>query len=150
VTRARELAVTYPTLSIDAPAAEVARALAEEPVDAVFIEHHGQLQGVVTDLGLLRRLLPGYVLEDPALAQVLEEGAADLLWQRLDGHTAAELLPTKRAEVAQVDDDATLLEVAAAMVRARAPLVAVRDHDGRLLGGITSSRLITRLLGAPQ
>jgi hypothetical protein len=36
------------------------------------------------------------------------------------------------------------------MVRARAPLVAVRDHDGRLLGGITTSRLITRLLGAPQ
>jgi uncharacterized repeat protein (TIGR03917 family) len=150
VTRARELAVTYPTLSTDAPAADVARVLAEEPVDAVFVEHHGQLQGVVTDLGLLRRLLPSYVLEDPALVQVLEEGAADLLWQRLDGHTAAELLPTKRAEVAQVDDDATLLEVAAAMVRARAPLVAVRDRDGRLLGGITTSRLITRLLGAPQ
>lgn len=149
MTRARDLAVTYPTLSTDAPAADVVRILAEEPVDAVFVEHRGQLQGVVTDLGLLRRLLPSYVLEDPALAQVLEEGAADLLWQRLDGHTAAEL-PTKRAEVAQVDDDATLLEVAAAMVRARAPLMAVRDRDGRLLGGITTSRLLTRLLGAPQ
>jgi hypothetical protein len=31
------------------------------------------------------------------------------------------------------------VEVAAAMVRARAPLVAVRDRDGRLLGGITTS-----------
>jgi hypothetical protein len=85
----------------------------------------------------------------PTLAQVLEEGAAELLWRRLDGHTAAELLPTKRAEVAQVDGDATLLEVAAAMVRARAPLVAVRDPGGRLLGGITTSRLISQLLGAP-
>lgn len=149
MTRARDLAVTYPTLPIDAPAAEVARILAEEPVDAVFVERHGQLQGVVTDLGLLRRLLPGYVLEDPALAQVLEGDATDLLGERLDGHTAAELLPTKRAEVAQVDDDATLLEVAAAMVRAGAPLVAVRDHDGRLLGGITTSQLIGRLLGGP-
>lgn len=149
MTRACDLAVTYPSLPADAPAAEVARILAEEPVDAVFIERHGQLQGVVTDLGLLLRLLPGYVLEDPTLAQVLEEGAADLLWQRLDGHTAAELLPTKRAEVAQVDDDATLLEVAAAMVRARAQPVAVRDRDGRLLGGITTSRLLTRLLGTP-
>jgi CBS domain-containing protein len=149
VTRARELAVTYPTLPADAPAADVARVLAEEPVDAVFIERHGQLQGVVSDLGLLLRLLPGYILEDPTLAQVLEEDAADLLWQRLDGHTASELLPAQEAEVAQVDSDATLVEVAAAMVRARAPLVAVRDRDGRLLGGITTSRLITRLLGAP-
>jgi hypothetical protein len=123
--------------------------LAEEPVDAVFIEHHGQLQGVVSDLGLLP-LLPGYVLEDPALAQVLKEGAAELLWQRLEGHIVADLLPTKRAEVAQVDANATLIEVVAAMVRANAPLVAVRARDGRLLGGITTSRLITRLLGAPQ
>jgi CBS domain-containing protein len=59
VTRARDLAVTYPSLPTDAPAADVARILAEEPVDAVFIEHDGQLQGVVTDLGLLRRLLGG-------------------------------------------------------------------------------------------
>jgi CBS domain-containing protein len=150
VTRARELAVTYPSLPADAPAAEVARLLAEEPVDAVFVEHQGQLQGVVTDIGLLTRLLPGYLLEDPTLAQVLEEGAAELLWQRLDGHTAAELLPAKRAGVAQVDSDATLIEIAAAMTRANAPLVAVRDRDGRLLGGITTSQLITRLLGTPQ
>jgi CBS domain-containing protein len=150
VTRARELAVAYPSLPADAPAAEVARVLAEEPVDAVFIEHHGHLQGVVSDLGLLLRLLPGYLLEDPTLAQVLEEDPADLLWQRLEGHTAADLLPAKRAEVAQVDDDATLIEVAAAMTRTNAPLVAVRARDGRVLGGITTSQLITRLLGAPQ
>ena len=116
----------------------------------MFIERHGQLEGVVSDLALLARLLPGYVLEDPTLAQVLEEGAADLLWQRLEGHTAAELLPTKRAEVAQVDGDATLMEIAAAMVRARAPLVAVRDRDGRLLGGITTSRLLTPPAGRPM
>jgi CBS domain-containing protein len=148
VTRARELAVAYPSLPADAPAAELARVLAGEDVDAVFVEHHGQLQGVVSDLVLLIRLLPGYLVEDPALASVLEEGAAELLWQRLEGHTAVELLPAKRAEVAQVDGDATLIEVAAAMARAKAPLVAVRDRDGRLLGGITTSQLITRLLGA--
>ena len=73
-----------------------------------------------------------------------------MLWERLDGHTAAELLPTKRAEVAQVDGDATLMEIAAAMVRARAPLVAVRDRDGRLLGGITTSRLLTPPAGRPM
>lgn len=149
MTRARDLAAPYPSLPVDAPAAEIARVLAEEEVDAVFVEGHDQLQGVVSDIGLLVRLLPGYILEDPILAQVVEEGAADLLWRRLEGHTAAELLPAKRAGVAEVDGDATLMEVAAAMARTSSPLVAVRERDGRLLGGITTSRLITRLLGAP-
>jgi CBS domain-containing protein len=145
--RARDLAVPYPSLPVDAPAAEVARLLAEEQIDAVFVERQGQLQGVVSDIGLLARLLPGYIIEDPKLAQVLEEGAADLLWRRLEGHTAAELLPKRGADVPQVDGDATLMEVAAVMAGARAPLVAVRE-GGRLIGGITSSALLTRLLQA--
>ena len=144
--RARDLAVPYPLLPADAPAAEAARLLAEEPIDAVFVERHGQLQGVVSDIGLLVRLLPGYIIEDPTLAQVMEEGAADLLWRRLEGHTAGELLPKRGAEVPQVDGDATLMEVAAVMAGARAPMVAVRQGD-RLIGGITSSALLSRLLG---
>jgi CBS domain-containing protein len=143
--RARDLAVPYPSLPVDAPAAEVARLLAEEQIDAVFVERQGQLQGVVSDIGLLARLLPGYIIEDPKLAQVLEEGAADLLWRRLEGHTAAELPPKRGADVPQVDGDATLMEVAAVMAGAQAPLVAVRE-GGRLIGGITSSALLTRLL----
>ena len=143
--RARDLAVPYPSLPVDAPAAEVARLLAEEQIDAVFVERQGQLQGVVSDIGLLARLLPGYIIEDPKLAQVLEEGAADLLWRRLEGRTAAELLPKRGADVPQVNGDATLMEVAAVMAGAQAPLVAVRE-GGRLIGGITSSALLTRLL----
>ena len=144
--RARDLAVPYPTLPADTPASDAARLLASEEVDAVFVERHGRLQGVVSDLGLLVRLLPSYVIEDPTLAQVMEEGAVDALWQRLEGHTAGELLPAPSAEVPQVDADATLLRVAAAMARARVPLAAVRE-GGRLVGGITSSALITHLLG---
>ena len=147
MTRARDLAAPYPSLPIDAPAAEVARILAEEEVDVVFIERQGQLQGVISDIGLLSRLLPSYVIEDPKLAQVLEEGAADLLWRRLEGRRAAELLAKAGSEIPQVEGDATLMEVAATMAAARAPLVAVRD-GGRLVGGITSSALLTRLLQA--
>jgi CBS domain-containing protein len=147
MTRARDLAAPYPSLPIDAPAAEVARVLAEEEVDVVFIERHGQLQGVVSDIGLLARLLPSYVIEDPKLAQVLEEGAADLLWRRLEGRRADELLAKAGSEIPQVEGDATLMEVAATMAGAKAPLVAVRE-GGRLVGGITSSALLTRLLRA--
>jgi CBS domain-containing protein len=143
--RARDLAVPYPLLPADAPAAEAARLLAQEEVDAVFVDRQGHLQGVVSDIGLLVRMLPGYIIEDPRLAQVVEEGAADLLWRRLEGHTAGELLPRKGGEVPQVDGDATLMQVAAVMAGARAPMVAVRQ-GGRLVGGITSSALLTRLL----
>jgi CBS domain-containing protein len=144
--RARDLAVPYPLLPADAPAAEAARLLAEEKVDAVFVDRQGQLQGVVSDIGLLVRMLPGYIIEDPTLAQVMEEGAADLLWRRLEGHRVVELLPrTGGAEVPQVDGNATLMQVAAVMAGARAPMVAVRE-GGRLIGGITSSALLTRLL----
>jgi CBS domain-containing protein len=57
--------------------------------------------------------------------------------------------PAEAAGLAEVDGDDTLLTVAAALARTGASLVAVRDQDGRLLGGITTSRLIRRLLGAP-
>jgi signal-transduction protein with cAMP-binding, CBS, and nucleotidyltransferase domain len=143
--RARDLAAPYPSLPTDAAASQVARVLAQEEVDVVFIERQGQLQGVVSDIGLLARLLPSYILEDPKLAQVLEEGAADLLWRRLEGRRADELLAKAGSEIPQVEGDATMMEVAAAMAGARAPLVAVRE-GGRLIGGITSSALLTRLL----
>jgi hypothetical protein len=144
--RARDLAVPYPVLPADAPAAEAARLLAEEEVDAVFVDRQGQLQGVVSDIGLLVRLLPGYVIEDPTLAQVMEEGATDLLWRRLEGHRVEELLPRAASgEEPQVDGDATQMQVAAVMAGARAPMVAGRQR-GRLIGGITSSALLSRLL----
>ena len=146
--RARDLAITYPSLAPNAPAEEAARLLAEEPVEGVFVhDQHGGLQGVVTDTTLLGFLLPPYLAEDRALVGVLGEDVAEALWQRLEGRAVQELLSATKASVAEVDDDATLVEVAAALVRSGASLVVVRDPGGRLLGGITTSRLITRLLG---
>jgi CBS domain-containing protein len=146
--RARDLAITYPSLAPDASAEEAARLLAEEPVEGVFVQdQHGGLQGVVTDTSLLAFLLPRYLAEDRALVGVLGEDVADALWQRLAGRPVRDLLAATAAGVAEVDADATLVEVAATLVRSGASLVVVRDRDGRLLGGITTSRLITRLLG---
>lgn len=146
--RARDLAITYPSLTPDAPAEEAARLLAEEPVEGVFVQdEHGGLQGVVSDTALLWFLLPRYLAEDRALVGVLGEDVADALWQRLAGRPVRDLLAATTTSVAEVDADATLVEVAAALVRSSASLVVVRDRDGRLLGGITTSRVITRLLG---
>jgi CBS domain-containing protein len=146
--RARDLAITYPSLTPAAPAEEAARLLAEEPVEGVFVQdEHGGLQGVVSDTALLAFLLPRYLAEDRALVGVLGEDVADALWQRLRGRAVRELLSASTPGLAEVDADATLVEVAAALVRSGASLVVVRDPGGRLLGGITTSRVITRLLG---
>jgi CBS domain-containing protein len=146
--RARDLATPYPSLAPGSPAEQAARLLAEEPVEGVFVhDQHGGLQGVVTDTTLLSFLLPRYLAEDRALLGVLGEDVAEALWQRLGGRSVQELLSATTRSVAEVDEDATLLEVAAVLVRSGAALVVVRGQDGRLLGGITTSRLLTRLLG---
>jgi CBS domain-containing protein len=147
--RARDLAVPLPILDPGSPAAEAARLLASEQVDGILvIDHQNRLLGVVTDTTVLAWLLPRYVTEDQALAHVLDEHAADLLWRRLQGRTTRELLPARRARPCEVDADATLIEVGAVMAQTGLPLVAVRQA-GRLLGGITSSRLLTQLLMRP-
>ncbi len=121
--RARDLAITYPSLTPDAPAEEAARLLA----DASW-----------TNTPSTR-----------ALVGMLGEDVTDALWQRLGGRPVRDLLPAEAAGLAEVDGDDTLLTVAATLARTGASLVVVRDEDGRLLGGITTSRLIRRLLGAP-
>ena len=148
--RARDLATPYPSVAPDTPAEEAARLLAEEAVEGVFVQDdQGELQGLVADTTLLAFLLPRYLAEDRALVGVLGEDVADALWQRLRGRTVRDLLPVSTAGLPEVNGNDTLVKVAATLVRSGASLVAVRDRDGRLLGGITTSRLITRLLGGP-
>ncbi len=147
--RARDLAVTYPSLTPDAPAEEAARLLADEAVEGVFVQdEQGGLQGCVSDTTLLGFVLPRYLAEDRALVGMLGQDVADALWQRLGGRTVRNLLPGEAAGLAEVEGDDTLLTVAATLARTGASLVVVRDEDGRLLGGITTSRLIHHLLGA--
>lgn len=148
--RARDLATPYPSVAPDTPAEEAARLLAEEAVEGVFVQDdQGGLQGLVADTTLLASLLPSYLAEDRALVGVLGEDVADALWQRLRGRTVRDLLPASTAGLPEVDGNDTLVKVAATLVRSGASLVAVRDRDGRLLGGITTSQLIGRLLGGP-
>jgi CBS domain-containing protein len=147
--RARDLAITYPSLTPTVPAEEAARLLGEEAVEGVFVQdEQGGLQGTVSDTTLLAFLLPRYLAEERALAGMLGEDVAGALWQRLRGRTVRDLLLAGAAGLGEVDGDDTLLTVAATLGRTGASLVVMRDEDGRLLGGITTSRLIRQLLGA--
>jgi CBS domain-containing protein len=147
--RARDLATPYPSVAPDTPAEEAARLLAQEAVEGVFVqEEQGELQGIISDTTLLAFLLPRYLAEDRALVRVLGEDVAGALWQRLAGRPVRDLLAASTASLPEVDADDTLVSVAATLVRSGASLVAVRDRDGRLVGGITTSQLLTRLLGS--
>jgi hypothetical protein len=96
---------------------------------------------------VLRMAVPAYCQDDPALARVVDEEAADLFLRALEGRTVAQCLPRERRDLPVVETDATVLEVAAIMAGTRSPLVAVADRNGPLLGAITLDALLDRLLG---
>lgn len=90
---------------------------------------------------VVRFLVPRYVQDDPSLARVIDESFADKVADKLAGVTVRKLLPERPAELAVLNGEDTVLEVAAMMARLRSPLVVVVDGD-RILGAITASRLL--------
>jgi CBS domain-containing protein len=147
--RAGELARAYPVISVTAPAAEAGRMLAQEDIDVLLVQGtDGVPVGALHDIGLLTAMLPHYLVEDRALARVVGEGDAAALWSRLEGKSVADLLQSNAAPLPTVQQDATLVQVAAEMCATGAALVAVVDGD-RILGGVTTSALLTQLLARP-
>jgi CBS domain-containing protein len=153
--RARELAEEYPTVALDSDALEAARLLAAQRLPGVLVvDADGSPHAVLPASRLVALLVPSYVVEDPALAAVVDERHADRLCQALAGRSVADSLPRDKQRPAVCDADDTALEVAATMARERSPLVAVvekrgRDAPGgtRTIGVITASHLLERLLG---
>jgi CBS domain-containing protein len=143
--KARDVMTSAAIVRPIAPAAQAAQLLRDPEVRGLLVvDSEDKLVGVLTDATLLRFLLPPYVAEAESLAGVLEERAAEALWRRLDGKRALDLLPEDRP-IAEVDPEATLIEVASAMVEADVPLVAVREGD-HVVGAITLNELLKHLL----
>ncbi len=145
--RAREIVRPYPVVQTTDPALTAARLLAQEDVDVLLVEDPGHsIVGALPDIAMLRFLVPDYAVEDRALARVLGAGDLSQLLARLDGRTVQDLVSREGDALPTVSADAHLVEVAAAMIEKGAPLVAVVDGTA-ILGGITSSALLTCLLG---
>jgi CBS domain-containing protein len=145
---ASDLAVSYPTVRESTPALEAARLLAGRNLPGlIVVDGRGRPTTVLPGTQVLRMAVPGYCQDDPTLARVIDEAAADVFLRGLDGRTVAECLPRERRELPAVDPDATVLEIAALMARARSPLVAVTETGGALLGAVTLDGLLDRLLG---
>ncbi|NUP63380.1 MAG: CBS domain-containing protein [Nonomuraea sp.] len=150
--RARDLAVEYETVGLDADAITAARLMAEHRLPALLVlDEHGAPKAILPASQMIKTLVPAYVIDDPTLAAVVDERHADRLCQALKGRTVRDCLSKSVPVPPVADPDATALEVAALMAQVRSPLVAVVDKDRagvRLLGVITASQLLERLLSA--
>ncbi|MEV3986756.1 CBS domain-containing protein [Nonomuraea sp. NPDC049758] len=146
--RARDLLADFPVVALDSPVIDAARLLADQDLPGLIVVGDGGTPfTILPGTQVLRLAVPGYCMEDPALARVVDEAHADAFLRGLDGRTVREALPERPRELPVTDPDATVLELASLMARTRSPLVAVVD-DGRLLGAVTLQALLDRVLPA--
>ncbi|NUT35032.1 MAG: CBS domain-containing protein [Hamadaea sp.] len=144
--RAVDLAVPYATVFLTTPALEAARVLADADLPGLIVlDDRGAPYAVLPGTQVLRLAVPIYVQEDPPLARMIDEDAADVFIRELGDRTVRELLPPQPHELPVVGPSATALELAALMARTRSPLVAVVDQ-GRLLGAVTLHGLLDRVM----
>lgn len=145
--RAEQIAEEFPTVGSDSDAIEAVRMIAQHRLPGLVItDPAGRPLQILPASQVVRLLVPAYVQDDPALAGVLSEFTADRICEKLNGKTVAQVLPKSPPQMASVNADDTLLEVAAVMAREHSPLAAVVT-DGRLVGVITASRLLEVALG---
>ena len=145
--RAADLAAPYPTVTLQSTVLDAARLMAAENLPGlVVVDASGRPVSVLPGTQVLRLAVPTYVQDDPALARVIDEATADAFLERMDARDVASCLATERRELPVVRGDATVLEVAALMARARSPLVAVVHDDGSLAGVVTTDALLDRML----
>ena len=147
--RARDLATPFPTVRAETPALDAARLLAGQNLPGlIVVDDQGRPVTILPGTQVLRMAVPSYCQDDPALARVIDEAAADVFLRGVGDRTVAELLPREHRELPVVDPDATVLEIAALMARTRSPLVAVVEDERPMLGAITLDALLDRVLGA--
>jgi CBS domain-containing protein len=147
--RARDLVSQCGVVRLDTPAIDAARLLAARDLRGlVVVNDRGLPTAVLAGTQVLRLGVPAYIQDDPALARVVDEASADVFLRELGDRTVAECLPEQPGELPVVLPDATVLEVAALMARARVPLVAVVDPVAGLLGAITLATLMERIIAA--
>ncbi|MFR9798608.1 CBS domain-containing protein [Streptomyces sp. MS06] len=150
--RACDLAVEYETVGLDTEAVDAARLMAEQRLPALLVvDVLGAPKAILPASQMIKILVPGYVLDDPTLAAVVDERHADRLCAALAGRKVSDCLSASVPPPAVVAPDDTALEVAAQMARLRSPLVAVVGQDKagpHLLGVITAAHLLDRLLAA--
>lgn len=139
---ARDLAEDFPVVTVDTPALEATKLLATQRLPGIVVtEANGRPKAILPASQVLRFVIPDYIQDDPSLARVVNERAADRIAEKLAGRTVGELLPSKPAELPVLNEDDTVIEIAALMARMHSPLVAIMSGD-RIVGVVTASHLL--------
>jgi CBS domain-containing protein len=142
------MAEEIPLVHLDDSALEAARILGRRRLAGLVVtDDRGQPYAILPASQVVRFLVPTYIQDDPSLARVLNESMADHAADKLGSRTVREVLPKEPRELAVVNHDDTIIEVAAIMARLRSPLVAVLA-DKQLIGVISASRLLEFALPA--
>jgi CBS domain-containing protein len=144
---AEQMAEDYPVLTMESDALEAAKLLAEHRLPGLVVTDRGRPRSVLPASQVVRFLVPRYVQDDPTLARVLDESMADQVAKSLGGKSVGDLITKEAPELAIVNADDTIIEVAAIMARLRCPLAAVM-RDDQLIGVVTASRLLQAALAA--
>ncbi len=141
------MAEDYPVLTMESDALEAAQLLAEHRLPGLVVMDQDRPRSILPASQVVRFLVPRYVQDDPSLARVLDESMADQIAKSLGGKSVGDLVSDGTPELAVVNADDTIIEVAAIMARLRCPLAAVM-RDDHLIGVITASRLLQAAMAA--
>ena len=132
---------------MDSAALDAVRLMAEQRLPGLVVtDAQGIPLTILPASQVVRLLVPAYIQDDPSLAGVLGEQAADRIADKLGGKSVQQVLPKSAPRMPTVDADDTIVEVAAIMARDHSPLVAVMTGK-QLVGVITASRLLEVALG---
>ena len=145
--RAGDIAEPYPVVGLDTPALEAARLIARDRLPGLVVTRSdGTPKAVLPASEVVRFMVPDYVQDDPALAGVLGEVPVQQITARLQRATVADLVSARPVELAVLNTDDTVVELAEIMARLRSPLCAVVDGT-KILGVVTAARLLELVCG---
>jgi CBS domain-containing protein len=139
-----------PSIGMDDDVLDAVRMMAEQRLPGIVVcERSGRPTRILPGSQVLRFVIPRYVQDEAALARVISERASDRLLGELVGKKVRDVLSQPPdVDLAVVNPDDTVLEIAVLMARTHSPLVAVVE-DNLLIGCVTLPRLLDVLL-APR
>lgn len=137
-------------MRLSTSATDAARLLADRKLPGlIVVDDHDHPVAILPGSQLLRRIIPAYVQDDPALARVMDEQSSDHLCDAIADRTVEDILPREKSVVPVVLADDTGIEIAAIMAKARSPIVAVVE-DGSptatLIGAVSVAHLLEMFL----
>lgn len=131
--RAADLQVHLPLVDRDTTAVDAARLIADGRLAGLVIaDKSGDRVALVSAIDVLGLLVPGYVLDDMALAGVFDDIADEEVWAHAERRKLGELVDddsVRIRDILRIDADATLIEVAAQMADARTHIAQVRSPE---------------------